>query len=252
MRRQNLTILLLAASCMSYGVWTSAAAAPKVKRLYFHSGTGFFVNRDGYILTNEHVLKDCERITVSGAVPKQDVKLIASDKTYDLALLKAPKSGSGVAEFRIASQPVVKGERVVVIGYPGKATNTDQTVMREGIVQSTKGPPGKPHWLQLSDILEHGNSGGPLMDNTGNVVGVAVAKVELRTQMMVNGMPTDVKTKKTSAAITVSPVQDFLNARNIRYRESPSGVLLSDLQVNKVAHRFVVNVHCYYTPKEKL
>lgn len=226
------------------------AAAPAVHKIYFHSGTGFFVDRDGYLLTNEHVLQDCRRITISGAVPLQDVTLVATNKQYDLALLKTKNRVPDVAELRGARErPIQKNDRVVIIGYPGNAAKTGKTVMREGIVQSTSGLPDKPYWLQLSDIVEQGNSGGPLMDNTGNVVGVVVAKVEL--QPYVNGRPDPSRAKKSSAAITLAPVREFLNANGVSYRESPSGVRLSDSQVEHLARRFVVNVQCQYVPKRK-
>lgn len=225
----------------------AAHAQPARAKIYFHSGTGFFVNRDGYVLTNEHILKDCKRITISGTVTNQSVKLVAVDAVHDLALLKAPGSPDySIAEFRALSQPVQKDERVVVIGYPGEAANKGQTVMRRGVVQNTKGPSEKPHWMEISDILEKGNSGGPVMDKTGNVIGVAVAMMQMSLQTVVNGVTEESRTWESGAAITTLPVRNFLKTQGVSYYESPSGALLSDSQLNELAHRFIVNVRCEY------
>jgi S1-C subfamily serine protease len=214
-------------------------------KVYIYSGTGFFVDRDGHILTNLHVVSnDCKHIVVTGAVPEQQVKLIASDSEHDLALLKSDSTPPEVASLRGERRAVQAGDHVTVIGYPGKAYETGDAVTREAHIDKMTGPGGEEKWMQLSDVVNQGNSGGPVLDDAGNVVGVVMAKAEIysyRTDDPQNGVHS-----KQGIAINLPVVERFLADNRVNYSMSDADSYLSSDRVSDLAHRFLVNVRCEY------
>ncbi|MBQ1264877.1 MAG: trypsin-like peptidase domain-containing protein [Oscillospiraceae bacterium] len=141
------------------------------------SGTGFVFSEDGYIITNHHVIEGADVITVTMYDDKEyEAKLIGSDKENDVALLKI--EAEGLRAVSIAEmQQVEVGEEVIAIGNPlGELTFT----MTQGYVSAldreinTNGVP--INMLQTDAAINSGNSGGPLFDMNGNVIGITTAK----------------------------------------------------------------------------
>jgi uncharacterized protein len=213
-------------------------------KLYISSGTGFIVSRDGYILTNLHVVTYCQRLTVAGAIPEHEARIIARDSENDLALLKIETMTADAGEFSGFRQPIAEGDRVLIVGYPGQAAVAGQTVTRETQILNTRGPRGEDRWLQLGDVIEQGNSGGPLLDNSGNIVGVVSARVLTYTYR--KDAPQDGVTKEFGVAVAVPVVQQFLDNQRVRYRTSDAEGYLSAHRITDRANRFVVNVRCQY------
>ncbi len=146
------------------------------------SGSGFIVSADGYIITNNHVVDQADRVDVTfadGSTMRATV--VGTDRYSDLALLKVEKSDLPFVELA-NSDDVKVGQRVIAIGNPFGLNGT----MTEGII-SAKGrtlPEGDPNGtgnysnpsiLQTDAAINPGNSGGPLLDTAGRVVGVNTA-----------------------------------------------------------------------------
>ena len=138
------------------------------------AGTGFAVGNDGYILTNHHVIADSTIIQVQ---TYDDIvytaELIGSDPTTDLAVLKISEEIEG---FELAnSDDVAVGQKIIAIGNP---LSLDFTVTA-GIVSAVnrEGPNGLAAYVQTDVTLNPGNSGGPLVDSNGRVIGMANFKV---------------------------------------------------------------------------
>lgn len=135
------------------------------------SGSGVYVASGGFVLTNSHVVKDCQTITVDGA----NANLINTSTAFDLALLQVPASGDhAFAQF--ATEPAMLNSDVTVVGYPLTGILGGLNVTR-GSVSSLKGPGGDPLEMQISAPVQQGNSGGPVVDAKGRVVGIVVAKL---------------------------------------------------------------------------
>lgn len=226
-----------------------AARADEPRLLTYSSGTGFFIREDGMLLTNYHVVSQCKNFMVYGTVPESPAKVIAVDKDYDLALLKSEALPLGVAALNSEKQPLHTGERVVVIGYPGQNWKTMELQTRETSILSTKGPLGEEKWLEFSDAAQKGNSGGPLLDNTGNVVGVVVAKGQLITVLPGNQAKQDVK--GFDLAISLPVVRKFLAEHHITAHEADSGLYQSAASITDAARLFVVNVRCQWELRDK-
>ncbi len=138
------------------------------------AGTGFAVGNDGYILTNHHVVSGSNVIQVQTYDDKvYTAELVGSDSVKDLAVLKITYSVEG---FEFAdSEEVVVGQKVIAIGNPLGLSFT----VTEGIVSAVhrEGPNGLNAYIQTDVTLNPGNSGGPLIDKSGKIVGMNNFKV---------------------------------------------------------------------------
>ncbi|MCB2103057.1 MAG: trypsin-like peptidase domain-containing protein [Rhodobacterales bacterium] len=153
------------------------------KRRVAGLGSGFFVRRDGILVTNEHVVRRCLK-SVSIATTEGDevqARVLAIDRRNDLAVLKAAIQPPGVATFRPPGEPD-DGTPVFVIGYPTKTLPpitpqlTSGTFLRHGdaLVSKLELPQA---YRKMKAFIYPGNSGGPALDALGRVAGVVVAQV---------------------------------------------------------------------------
>jgi len=139
------------------------------------SGTAFFINPDGYLLTNAHVVRDCKNQSKISYYSKDiPAKLIAADDALDLALLKADIKNKNY--IKISSKDPEKLQRVIVAGYPLGKELSDDLKLTSGIISSLKGINDNSNRIQIDAALNHGNSGGPIIDEkSGELIGVAVS-----------------------------------------------------------------------------
>src|SRR6185437_9712638 len=134
-------------------------------------GTGFFVTDTGLVATNRHVVKEQSRLyVVTRAYRKLAAKVVYVDSDKDLALLKV--DGSGFPRLTLAPlDDVQRGESVVAIGYPAEGMpHTITHGVVSGIGKSRLA--GNGTWIQTDAAINHGNSGGPLLDTQGRVIGL--------------------------------------------------------------------------------
>ncbi len=138
-------------------------------------GTGFVVGADGLLLTCAHVLGDATVATVTLAGKRLLADVLKADKDADLALLKLREplpDGAAVLAFRAAARPAVMGEDVFTIGYPLSRLLGNSARMSRGLLSATAGLRDNDKEVQVSAEIQPGNSGGPLLDREGNVIGV--------------------------------------------------------------------------------
>lgn len=158
-------------------------------------GTGIVVSSAGDVLTNLHVIKNCtspiEVRGLSGVTSSTTVLMV--DSQNDLALIATPYRPSRIP--RIRETPIENGEPVAVIGFP---LGTYDLTITEGIVSSLAGR-GDSTLMTISAPANHGNSGGPVLDTSGSILGVLTA-----------GEP---DAQNTNFAIKNSAVRDFLSRR---------------------------------------
>lgn len=236
-RRRNNSRTLVCAVLL---VFTRTPAHAEI--LTYSSGTGFVVDRNGTVLTNSHVVERCRQFTLAGAVNAGDAELLARDTELDLALLRTRTPVMDAASFASRKQPLRVGDPVVIFGYPGQAWQTGQPVVGEARIVDTKGPRGEEKWLEFSDSLAQGNSGGPLLDSAGNVVGVVSAKA--RAYSMNQAAAREELIRKFDIAVSLPEVRRFLQANHVPFREADSGIYLASSRVGDMARRFTVNIRC--------
>jgi len=150
------------------------------------SGTGFGITSNGLIVTNSHVINGASKISVRGIngdfSKLYSAKLLTEDKNNDLAIIQIidPTFVSlGAIPFTIAARTSDVGSSVYALGYPLKSVMGDEIKLTNGIVSSKTGFQGDVTSYQISVPLQPGNSGGPLFDANGNLVGVVNAKLTI-------------------------------------------------------------------------
>ena len=214
------------------------------------AGTGFFITHDGALITNAHVVKNCRTISVKLEDGEHAAVLAAIDPGKDLALLRVTGGAPGIASLRWNIRDLKPGDEVAVMGYPGQEGVNGHSMFKKTTVLGLNGPTGEPQWLQLDSVAEHGNSGGPVLDAAGNVIGVVTGNA------MTYRTYTDNATGKQAAppelvgksdiAITLPVLEAFLNDNSVYYNESSSGLVLHpDDDLERTAHSFIFPVRCY-------
>ena len=203
------------------------------------SGSGYVIDASGSIVTNFHVVNGCVKISARHSDNSAVVTVAASDQTNDLALLKGTLQGTTPPRFRSGSG-IRPADSVIAIGYPyaGLLSSTPQTSV--GTVTALAGIADDTRMLQISAPVQPGNSGGPLLDSSGNVVGMVVATLDpLIVAKATGSIPQNI-----NFAIKASVVREFLDTNGIKYASVPSGVAMAPADVSEIGTRAVVLVEC--------
>lgn len=144
------------------------------------SGTGFFISNNGYIATCYHVIEDATEISIKGVnndfYKKYKASIVATDKVKDLAILKIDCSLDIPINYSIKWEASDVGQEVFTLGYPLKTTMGEEIKLTNGIISSKSGFQGDTTTYQITVPVQPGNSGGPLFDKNGYVIGVINAK----------------------------------------------------------------------------
>ena len=214
-----------------------AVAPPPPRTLELSStGSGFRVSAEGHILTNAHVVEGCAEARVP---PAGAVAVAARDEAADLALLKA-SAGGAVAAFR-QGRGIRPGAAAVVVGYPLRGALASGANVTVGNVSALAGPGDDRRLIQITAPVQPGNSGGPVLDATGNAVGVVVAKLDAVAMARATGdIPQNV-----NFAVSAGAARAFLDSEGVAYATAPSGESLAPDEVAAKATAFTVPVECW-------
>ena len=143
------------------------------------SGTGFAISHNGHVVTNYHVIEGGKQISIKGINgdfnETYKAKVIASDKKNDLAILKINDSGFNKINdipYQLNFKVIDVGSSVFALGYPLRSSMGDEVKLTNGIISSKSGFQDDITTYQVSVPIQPGNSGGPLFDNDGNIVGI--------------------------------------------------------------------------------
>ena len=137
------------------------------------SGTAFFINSKGYLLTNNHVVEGCKQQKIKYNDKIYNAKIIAKDKSLDLSLMKIDIKPKNYINFSYAG--IKKMEKIYVAGYPFGKGLSDDLKISSGIISSIKGFDDNSNEFQVDAPINPGNSGGPIVDDNGELVGIAVS-----------------------------------------------------------------------------
>ena len=199
------------------------------------TGSGFFVTQVGHLLTNAHVVGGCTTISVKNSGGQAGVaQVIAVDQNDDLALLKLERRAEATAAFRIG-RPPRPGESAVVFGFPLSQLLASTGNVTTGVVTALAGPLDDPHQIQISAPVQPGNSGGPVLDGSGYLIGVVVSKL--------NPVFGDVP-QNVNFAIKASTAANFLDAHGIAYKSAAGEKELPIPDIVAQARDFSVQVLC--------
>ena len=200
-------------------------------------GSGFAISSNGYILTNYHVIKGADSLYIQNSKGVSfKVKAAYTDPVNDIAILKISDNSFenlGTLPYNIKRTMAGIGESVYTLGYP-----KDDVVLGDGYVSSKTGINGDTLAYQLAIPVNPGNSGGPLLDNNGNIVGVINGK-----EMKTDGAAFAVKSKYIMEALNAIPT-DSLTKRIAYGKRSPLQGLKRNKQIEKIQD-FVFMVKVY-------
>lgn len=199
-------------------------------------GTGFAISSNGYIVTNYHVVRGADSVYVQNSNGSYKAKSFYSDPVNDIAILK-------ISDKRFESLPTLPytikrgtsgvGESVFTLGFP-----KDDIVLGDGYVSSRNGINGDTLAYQVAIPVNPGNSGGPLLDNSGNVVGIINGK-----ENKTDGATFAVKSKYIMEALNAIP-QDSLSRKVSYGKKSSLRGLKRNMQVQKMQdYVFMIKVY---------
>ncbi len=215
-------------------------------------GSGFYVSKLRHIVTNQHVVNKCKKITVGDSMSTQiPADLIASDKRNDLAILQSISMETASAETKsfleklsieilpvlsgglIRLEDVSGGEEILVAGYPLGNMVSDTIKVTKGIVSATKGMDNDVSQFEIDAVIRKGNSGGPIYDKRGNIVGVTVSRLSVN------------RTDTINFGIKGSTVKQFLSTHNVPTKWSNRQDKIDTKDIYKIASKQTVMVICH-------
>ena len=223
------------------------------------SGSGFFISNLGHVLTNAHVVKGCKRVSVGNSSSNQvSAEVISKDKQNDLALLKLFSMDKASASSKslikgldiklvplaanglLRSDDVKLGEKIMVAGYPYGEGLSDTIKVTSGIVSATRGLGDNSAQFQLDAAVQSGNSGGPIYDSGGNIVGVVVSQLsKLKVAQGGDTLPENV-----NFGIKASAVKTFLNSSGLPSKVAQRSSEKSTMELAEIAQKQALMVTC--------
>ena len=135
------------------------------------SGTGFFVSAEGHIVSNDHVVGICRKVATKIEGETKYFNILKTDEVNDLGIIKGDYKSPNF--LSIKADGAEYGEDIVAFGYPLADALSTSVKLTRGIVSSLSGPGNNYSEIQIDAAIQPGNSGGPILNMEGQVVGVA-------------------------------------------------------------------------------
>jgi hypothetical protein len=201
-----------------------------------YTGSSFAVSLSGHLLTNRHVVADCIELRAGG----HKTKIVAEDPINDLALLQLDQSQNTIASFREGRGARI-GEKVVVAGFPLRGFLGSGLNVTFGNVSSLTGIGNDSRMFQISAPVNPGNSGGPLIDDSGHIVGIVTSKLNaLRIAKETGDIP-----QGANFAIKSSIIRIFLDINNVDYETARSRSPRSSTIIADEAQKYTFLIECW-------
>ncbi|MDA8548573.1 serine protease [Candidatus Pelagibacter bacterium] len=194
------------------------------------SGTAFFINNRGHLLTNNHVVEGCALNKIVYKNNDYEAKLIATDKALDLALLKTEINPKSFINF--SKEGANKLNKIYVAGYPLGKSLSDDLKITSGIVSSLKGYDDNSNEIQIDAPINPGNSGGPIINENGDLVAIAVS-----------GLAKD-QTEGINFGIKSSAAELFLKSNRVTPKKSMYGGLKDNDKLLEILEEATVYTYC--------
>ena len=201
------------------------------------SGSGFFVTPN-HIITNNHVTEGCDEIQVKNKGYKATVELLDTDATTDLSILVTGKPSKYFLHLR-NRKPVSTGEQSLALGYPFSTALGSELKVTSGNIAALTGFNNNIAELQLTAPVQPGNSGGPLLDDNGNVIGVIVSRLETSSEIT-----DDRPAQNVNFAIKSNMAKIFMDLNMIDYQVRKANGSMSVSQIVTEAKEATVQVIC--------
>ncbi|HUK09369.1 MAG TPA: serine protease [Stellaceae bacterium] len=203
------------------------------------SGSGGVIDTGGTVLTNAHVVQGCVQTRVIANGESINATVLAQDTQNDLAVLRADRHFAAAVRLREGAG-IQQGDEVLALGYPLTDVLSSDVIATTGTVSALAGLRNDTRQLQISAPVQPGNSGGPLLDLGGNLVGVVQAVLASTTQMGMSVAPQNV-----NFAIKTSTVREFLDANHVHYMTAITAHAGTAAAVVQQGKKYTVRVECW-------
>lgn len=197
------------------------------------SGTGFYVSNTGHIISNHHVVEGCNTVKLTFKGKEVTADVLAVDKMNDLAILKADITPSKV--YSVATEDASLLEDIIIAGYPLGKKVSAAIKTSKGSITALAGYGDNYSEFQTDAALNQGNSGGPIMNQKGNVVGVAVANYGK-----------EVGVESFNFGIKSSTLKTFANANGLKFLP-PNNRDLSNKDLGQLITEATIYLECHMT-----
>jgi serine protease Do len=204
------------------------------------TGSGFFIGQNR-VLTNFHVAGSCTALTVGNNREgrETDADLVAGDAAVDLAVLSTMGAGETPVLFN-TDAPLESGAHLAVVGYPAFGRPVLEAQLEQASVMDSDAT-GDRRFYSFIGAVRGGNSGGPVLDEKGAVVGVVTAKINTPAMYRKTG----ILIKDIGFAIPNSAIFDFLRRNSIAFQQGQQAATLAPAQILQEAHGFVRQIGCW-------
>ena len=224
--RRIAVLLILAGLCGSYSAIADAV----------QSGTGFAVGDGSSVITNFHVVDGCKGVRIANV---GDGLIKTIDPGNDIAIIQSARPIRQALRFR-TGEPLKPGEDIIVIGFPLRGLLSSAPTVTTGIVSSLAGLRDDRTRFQISAPVQPGNSGGPVLDKAGNVVGMVVSKLNV---LRIARMTGDIA-QNVNFAIPASIIISVLDANSVKYQAGTFDAGKSTAEIVSNASPGVVSLEC--------
>lgn len=201
-------------------------------------GTGFFVTDDGMVVTNHHVISSCKTVIWIDSTDGQEgtAKVVGTDQANDLALLKTTVKAPATATFRTPVE-IGRGGEIAVIGYGTHKLAPIRPKLVAGKFDRRNQAGTR---LQMKVAVRPGNSGGPVLDDSGHVIGVVYAQLNTPAVFKKKGE----LILDRGFAISNPVALRFLDRHNVNYRHTKKSEPLPREKLFEEAKPFIARVSC--------
>jgi S1-C subfamily serine protease len=193
------------------------------------SGTGFYINKNGYLITNQHVIDSCSAIWIDDGISQIEAKVVRQNEGLDIAVLQINRKTNVYAIFGM----VRTGEDVLALGFPLGDLLGDEIKVTKGVISALVGYKGNKDYLQFTAPIQPGNSGGPLLNEGGFVVGINTANLVGEEFQNIN------------FAIKGTSALSFLGQYGIEFEHKDYDDAISSADIAEKSKEFTVRILCY-------
>ena len=200
------------------------------------SGSGFYATRQGLIVTNRHVTRMCNSVRMQVGSLTVPLELVVDDPVNDLAVLRGPSRATPSVVFRAEGSAARLGETVMAIGFPIGQAVGNQVFPVTGTISAVNGRQGRDNEFSMTAPINPGHSGGPIFDESGLLVGVAVAGL---TRIG------DRNIQNVNFGIRASVLRRLLRSINAEVEESAPGAAMRAPDLIDRSLPLVLNLSCF-------
>ena len=226
---------------------TQIAKKPKKKKpikeddlIIIGSGSGFFVSDQGHIVSNAHVVGVCKKVKAYEEGVEIFLNILATDNVNDIGLVKGKFNNKQY--LNIKTDGAELGEQIVAFGYPLSQDLSDSVKLTLGIVSSLSGPDNNYSQIQIDAAIQPGNSGGPVLNMNGLVVGIASAGLS----KLYMAAKTAYIPENVNFAVAAHSLTSFLKANKVKVTSGPTRIY-STKELAKIGEPATIQLFCMNT-----